>query len=164
MIAIFADDGVDDDTVARQALLDDPWRQWGRDHSKFLTQPAGSFLPFGDQYEVPCRLHIELGTLLVADRHCFFATPLAYALIRRAGQNPLHSRKIRRQFLATRMLAGSVRRAPHWRVLTLRRLDRFTDDELKFEQFHLRLRELFATGSVLLDPHQPQTLFQHANL
>jgi hypothetical protein len=57
------------------------------------------------------------------------------------------------------MLAGSVRRAPHWRVLTRRLLDHFTDDGLKFEQFHLRVGELFAACSILLDPDQPQTLF-----
>src|ERR1017187_8659443 len=37
VIAIFADDRVDDNPVTRQALLDDPWRQWCRNHSKFLT-------------------------------------------------------------------------------------------------------------------------------
>src|SRR5271169_7070288 len=37
MIAILADDRVDDDPVTRQALLDDPWWQWCRDHPEFLT-------------------------------------------------------------------------------------------------------------------------------
>ena len=40
----------------------------------------------------------------------------------------------------------------------------FTDDGLKFEQFHLRLGEPFAARSILLDAHQSQTLFQHTNL
>src|SRR5208283_996994 len=46
VIAILADDCLDDDPVTRQTLLDDPWRQWGRNHSEFLTPPAGSFLSF----------------------------------------------------------------------------------------------------------------------
>jgi len=61
------------------------------------------------------------------------------------------------------MLAGSVRRAPHWGALTFFRHYRFTDDGGKFEQFHLRVGELFAARSILFDAHQPQTLFQHAN-
>ena len=51
----------------------------------------------------------------------------------------------------------------HWRVLALRLLDHFTDDRLKLEQLHLRLRKFFSARSILLDPHQPQTLFQHPN-
>jgi hypothetical protein len=50
-----------------------------------------------------------------------------------------------------------------WRVLALRLLDHFTDDGRKFEQFQLCAGELFAARSILLDPHQPQTLLQHAN-
>ena len=51
----------------------------------------------------------------------------------------------------------------HWRVLALRLLDCFTDDRLKFEQLHLRLRKFFSASSILLDPHQPQPLFQYPN-
>ena len=51
----------------------------------------------------------------------------------------------------------------HWHVLTLRLLDHFTDDGLKLEQFQLQVREFFAGRSILLDPHQPQTLFQNTN-
>jgi len=51
----------------------------------------------------------------------------------------------------------------HWRVLTLRLLDHFTDDGRKLEQLHLRLRKFFSARSKLLDPHQPQSLFQHPN-
>ena len=61
------------------------------------------------------------------------------------------------------MLGRLIGRAMDWRVLTLRLLGHFTDDGLKFEQLHLRLRKLFAGRSILLDPHQPQTLFQHTN-
>jgi hypothetical protein len=52
------------------------------------------------------------------------------------------------QFLAAWMLAGSARRAMHWRVLTLRLLDHFTDDGLRFEQLHLRVAELFSARSM----------------
>ena len=112
MIAIFADDRVDDDAVTRQALLDDPWWQWCRNHSEFLTPPASPFLSFRDQHEVLRWLYIQLGTFLVADHDRFFAAALAHALIRRARQNPLYARKIRRQLLAAWMFAGSFRRAP----------------------------------------------------
>ena len=81
VIAILADDRVDDDPVTRQALLDDPWWQWCRDHSEFLTPPASPFLSFRDQHKILRRLHIQLGTLLVADHHGFFSAAFAYALI-----------------------------------------------------------------------------------
>ena len=51
----------------------------------------------------------------------------------------------------------------HWRVLALRLLDHFTDDRLKLEQLHLRLRKFFSARTILLDPHQPQSLFQYPN-
>jgi hypothetical protein len=43
-----------------------------------------------------------------------------------------------------------------WRMLTLRLLDHFTDDGLKLEQLHLRLRVF--SPHYLLDPHQPVAL------
>ena len=67
MIAILADDRVDDDPVTRQALLDDPWWQRCRNHSEFLTRPASPFLSFRDQHEVLRWFHVQLGTLLVAN-------------------------------------------------------------------------------------------------
>ena len=61
------------------------------------------------------------------------------------------------------MLGGSLRWAMDWRGLTLRLLDHFTDDRLKLEQLHLRQRKFFSARTILLDPRQPQTLFQHTN-
>jgi hypothetical protein len=61
------------------------------------------------------------------------------------------------------MLAGFLGRAMDWRMLTLRLLDLFTDDRIKLEQFQLRLGELFAGRSILLEAQQPQPLFQQAN-
>jgi hypothetical protein len=61
------------------------------------------------------------------------------------------------------MLDGFLGRAMHWRVLALRLLDHFANDRLKLEQLHLRLRKFFSARSILLDPHQPQTLFQRTN-
>jgi hypothetical protein len=55
----------------------------------------------------------------------------------------------------TRMLAGFLGRAMNWRGLALRLLDHSTDDRLRLEQLHLRLRKFFAACSILLDPHQP---------
>jgi hypothetical protein len=85
------------------------------------------------------------------------------ALIRRARQNPLDARKICRQSPAARILGGSLRWAMHWCVLSFRPLDHFTDEGRKLEQLHLRLRKFFSACSILLDPHQPQSLFQHPN-
>jgi hypothetical protein len=78
-------------------------------------------------------------------------------------QNPLDARKIRRQLLAARMLGGFLRRAMDLCVLALRLLDHCTDDRLKLEQLHLRLRKSFSACTILLDPHQPQSLFQQPN-
>ncbi len=100
VITILADDRLDDDAVTRQALLDDPWRQGRRDDAELLTRPASPLLSFRDQYEVLRRFHVQLGTLLVADHHCFFSAAFAHALIRRARQNPLYARKIKGQLLA----------------------------------------------------------------
>jgi hypothetical protein len=50
-----------------------------------------------------------------------------------------------------------------WCVLRLRLLGHFTDDRLKLEQLQLRLRKFFSACSILLDPHQPQSLFQYPN-
>src|SRR5580692_798272 len=111
VIAILADDRVDDDTVTGQTLLNDPWWQRGRDHPEFLTRPASPLLSLRDQHEILRWLHIQLGTLFVADHHRFFSAAFAYALIRCAGQNPLNARKINRQLLATRMLDGFLGRA-----------------------------------------------------
>ena len=48
-------------------------------------------------------------------------------------------------------------------MLALHLLDHFTDDRLKLEQLHLRLRKFFSARSILLDPQQPQSLFQQPN-
>jgi hypothetical protein len=61
------------------------------------------------------------------------------------------------------MLDGFLGRAMHLRVLALRLLDHFTDDRLKLEQLHLRLRKFFSARTILLDPQQPQSLFQYPN-
>jgi hypothetical protein len=106
----------------------------------------------------------ELDAPAVKAVFCFFTAALAHALIWCAGQNPLDARKIRRQFLAARMFARSLRPVIHWPALTRRLHYHFTDHELKLEQFHLRAGELFAARSILFDPHPSQTLFQNANL
>src|ERR1700682_516604 len=46
MIAVFGNDGVDHHAVTYQALVDDPYRQWGCTHA-FDTRPAGSLLAAG---------------------------------------------------------------------------------------------------------------------
>jgi hypothetical protein len=50
-----------------------------------------------------------------------------------------------------------------WRVLTLHLIGHFTDDRPKLEQLHLRLGKFFSACSILLDPQQPQSLFQYPN-
>ena len=59
------------------------------------------------------------------------------------------------------MLCRLLRQPMRRRVLALRRLDHFTDDRIKLKQ--LRLRKFFSARTILLDPHQPQPLFQHTN-
>jgi hypothetical protein len=51
----------------------------------------------------------------------------------------------------------------HWRLLDLHLLNHFTDDRLKLEQLHLPLRKFLSARTILLDSHQPQSLFQHTN-
>ncbi len=87
-----------------------------------VTRPASPLLSFRHQYEALRRFHVQLGTLLVADHHSFLCRSVCTpTLIRRAGQNPLYARKIRRQLLAARMLSRLLRgRAMRWRELALR--------------------------------------------
>src|ERR1035438_4627799 len=93
MIAILADHRVDHDLVTGQALLDDSWRQRSRDHSLFLARLASTLLTSVDQHEVLRRLHVQLGTLLVADHDRLFPAALTHALLRCALQDPLYTRK-----------------------------------------------------------------------
>ena len=60
------------------------------------------------------------------------------------------------------MLDGFLGRAMHWCVLALRLLDHFTNDRLSSNNC-ICLREFLSARTILLDPHQPQTLFQHTN-
>jgi hypothetical protein len=87
------------------------------------------------------------------------AAEFADTLIWRARQKPLYAAKIQRQLLAPRIFAGSLGRAMHRLVFVFGFHDHCTDDGLKFEQFHLRVGDLFAARSILLDPYQAQTLF-----
>jgi hypothetical protein len=48
VIAVFADQGVDHDLVASQALLDDSGRQRRRDHALFLAGFTRTLLAFAD--------------------------------------------------------------------------------------------------------------------
>jgi hypothetical protein len=139
--------------VIYEAFVEGRHPRWhrGREHSKFLARAAYSLLSLRDQHEVLRRLHIQLRTVLMANHHCFSTAALAHALIWCAEQNPLDARKIRRQFLAARMFARSLRPAIHWRALTLRLHYHFTHVGLKLELFHLRAGELFAARSILLD-------------
>jgi hypothetical protein len=61
------------------------------------------------------------------------------------------------------MLTGFLGRAMHSLGVILGLHDYFANDRLNLEQFQLRVWELFAGRAILLDPHQSQTLFQHAN-
>jgi len=120
MITILAHHRVDHDLITGQALLNDSWRQRGRDHTLFLARLAGALLALADHYEVLRRLHIQLATLLVADQDRFFAAALADTLLGRALQDPLYTRKRCGQFLPSRMLALRFRRGLDRRALALR--------------------------------------------
>jgi hypothetical protein len=110
MIAILADHRVDHDLVTGQTLFNDSWWQRSRDHTLFLARLAGALLTLADQHEVLRRLHIQLGTFLVTDHDRFFPAALTHALLRRALQDPLYTRKVCWQFLPPRMLALCLRR------------------------------------------------------
>jgi hypothetical protein len=56
----------------------------------------------------------------------------------RPRQDSLYARKVHRQFLAARMLAGAIRGEPHGCALSLRLHYQFSDDGLKRVQFPLR--------------------------
>jgi hypothetical protein len=49
---------------------------------------ASSLLSLRDQHEIPRGLHVQLGTLFVADHHGFFAAEFVHPLIRRNKAEP----------------------------------------------------------------------------
>ena len=101
VIAVFADDRVDDDAVTGQALLDDPWWQWCRDNPEFLTRPASPFLAFRDQHEILRRFHVQLGTVLVA------APPAPYFSIR-INRRRSSSTRIRSSAYCSRLFSWAM--------------------------------------------------------
>src|ERR1019366_6770087 len=105
VIGIFADDGVDDDPVRDQALVDDPYRQRRHRYPLLLTLFAGAFLALGHLHEVLGRLHFQYFADFVADHFRSRPAVSAYALFRCAGNHPLHAGKIGWQGLAARMPA-----------------------------------------------------------
>src|SRR5665213_2242432 len=95
---------VDDDPVRYQALRDDLFRKRRRDDRVLLATLAGTLLAPGLQHEVSGRLDIELLALVIADDSALLAAVLADALLRRAGDHPLHTWQFRRQRLPSGML------------------------------------------------------------
>src|SRR5258708_2385978 len=106
VISVFAHDGVDDDLIGNKTLVDDSYRQRSGLHALFFTLLllASPLLALGHFHVILGRLHLENFALFVADHHGLFSAVAAHALLRRAGNDLFHPRKIGRQRLPARML------------------------------------------------------------
>src|SRR5580692_5361604 len=107
VIGIFAHDGVDDDLIGNQTLVDDACRQRSGLHPLLLTLHllASPLLALGHFHVVLGPLHLENFAYVVADHHGFVSAVAAHALLRRAGHDLFHPRKIGRQRLPAGMRA-----------------------------------------------------------
>src|ERR1700722_417883 len=107
VVGIFAHDGVDDDLIGNQTLVDDSYRQRSGLHALFFTLLllASPLLALGHLHVVLGRLPLENFALFVADHHGLFSAVAAHALLRRAGNDLFRARKIGRQRLPTGMRA-----------------------------------------------------------
>src|ERR1035437_9005596 len=166
VIAILGHHRVDHHTVAHQALFDDPLRRRGRDHPGFLAALAGALFAFGHHHEVLRRLHVQLFAHVVADDRLDLAASLAGALFRRAGDHSLHAWQDGGQLLPPRMLTALLlfgRRRQRLALALCLDLD-VAHPGFQIQQLELRVAELLAARTVLLDPLQSQSLFQYLDL
>lgn len=156
VVGIFADDGVDDDSVRDQTLGDDPQRQRRHRYSLLFTLLAGALLSFGHFDEVLGRIDFQYLADLVADHFRFRSAVSAYALFRCAGNHPLHAGKIGGQRLAARMLAPLFLFWSRWQRVALALGDHFrvTDARLELQQLQLQIAQLLAARAVLGDSLQ----------
>src|SRR5258708_19811320 len=101
VVGIFAHDGVDDDLIGNQTLVDDACRQRSGLHPLLFTLLllASPLLALGHFHEVLGRLHVENFAHFVADHHGFVSAIAAHALLRRAANDLFHPAKIPRQLL-----------------------------------------------------------------
>ncbi len=125
---------------------------------------AGPLFALGHDHEVLGRLDVQLLADVVADHDGGLAASLAGALFRRAGDHSLHARQPGGQLLASGMRTGfPVRRRQ--RLAFAFRLDfDVAHSWFQFQEFQLRRVELLASRTVLLDPLEPQLLFQRVDL
>src|SRR5260370_24817876 len=105
VVGIFAHDGVDDDLIGNQTLFDGAVRHRVGLHPLLFTLLllASPLLALGHFHEVLGRLHVENFAHFVADHHGLFSAVAAHALLRRAGHDLFHARKIGRQRLPAGM-------------------------------------------------------------
>jgi len=98
----------------------------------------------------------------VADDHRLLAASLAGALFRRTGDRSLHARQAGGQLLPPGMFAAPLwfRGRRQWLAPAFRLDFGIAHPGLKIQQLELCVAEFLAAGSVLLDPLQPQLLFQ----
>src|SRR5208283_2674391 len=93
------------------------------------------------------------------------AASLAGALFRHAGNHALHARQPGGQLLPSRMRTGLPVRRCRQRLASAFRLDfDVAHSRLEFQQAELRIAELLAPWTVLLDPLQPQLRLQNLDL
>jgi hypothetical protein len=91
-----------------------------RYRTPLLARLTSPLLALADQHEVLRRLYLQLGAFLVADHGRGFPAALADALLGRASQDPLYTRKVGRPFRPPRMRALRFCRGRHRRALALR--------------------------------------------
>src|SRR6202522_451607 len=105
VISVFAHDGVDDDLIGNQTLVDDSYRQRSRLYPLLFTLLllTSPLLALDHFHVVLGTLHLENFALFVADHHGFVSAVAAHALLRRAGHDLFHARKIGRQRLPAGM-------------------------------------------------------------
>src|SRR5260370_7340968 len=118
VVGIFAHDGVDDDLIGNQTLVDDACRQRSGLHPLLFTLlllPT-PLLPLGHFPELLASLPVTNFAHFVADSHGLFSAVAAHALLRRAGHDLFHARKIGRQ----RLPAGRWAPLPHFLVVSSR--------------------------------------------
>src|ERR1035437_4946933 len=168
VIAVFADDRVDDNAVRHQALVDDS-RGYGRcGYSLLLTLFASTLFTLDDLDEILGRLHIENFADFVADHLRLSAAAAALALLWRAGDDLLHARQIGGQRLATGMrtplLLHILRRTGQRLAFALGSHFNIADAGFKFQQFQLEVAQLLTAGAILGDSRQAQPLFKNLYL
>ena len=161
MVTIFGDHRVDHHPVADQSFVDDPRRHRGGDRAGLLAVLAGALFALGHDHEVAGRFDVQLLADVVADDRGRLPAGWAGALLRSAAQHAFHAWQSGGQLLPSRMWAAGPDGRGDRLALALGLHFDAAHPGLPFQQFQLRGVELLARRAVLLDPLEPQLLFQN---